>query len=137
MRPGNLEAMRRPPSRTARTATGADTNRDAATPKVAASLARRHWTSGPVVRTTAVSGPADQLAVGFRAWHVASAACGEMCPAERSAASRSASSPPTASPRATMPAVSESGICLSVMARIRAMAMNGTRYQNTGASESA
>ena len=53
----------------------------------------------------------------------------------RSASSLSASSPPTASPRATMPAVSERGICFRVMARISAMAMNGTRYQKTGARE--
>jgi hypothetical protein len=42
-----------------------------------------------------------------------------------------------APPRDTRPAVSDSGISLSVSASRKAMTRNGMRYQNTGASESA
>ena len=57
---------------------------------------------------------------------------------DRCAASRrSASSPPMASPRATSPATSDSGICLRNSDSTNAMPMNGSRYQNTGASASA
>ena len=57
--------------------------------------------------------------------------------ARRAVSSSSASAPPIASPRATMPATSESGICLRNSESTSAMTMNGMRYQNTGASESA